>query len=69
MNILEINEENIISENTLKLLGLEIKFNNIGSLVSTPGIPLGTHLKDVLAPGLSLPFLSLNLNFLFYIAL
>tara|TARA_Y100000816_G_scaffold193625_1_gene141334 strand:+ start:25 stop:522 length:498 start_codon:yes stop_codon:yes gene_type:complete len=29
MNILEINEENIISENTLKLLGLEIKFNNI----------------------------------------
>jgi len=29
MNILEIDEENIISENTLKLLGLEIKFNNI----------------------------------------
>ena len=29
MNILEIDEENIISENTLKILGLEIKFNNI----------------------------------------
>ena len=29
MNILEISEENIISENTLKILGLEIKFNNI----------------------------------------
>ncbi len=29
MNILEISEENIISEKTLKLLGLEIKFNNI----------------------------------------
>jgi len=29
MNILEISEENIISENTLKVLGLEIKFNNI----------------------------------------
>ena len=29
MNILEISEENIISENTLKLLGLEIKFNNV----------------------------------------
>ncbi len=29
MNILEISEENIISENTIKLLGLEIKFNNI----------------------------------------
>ena len=29
MNILEISEKNIISENTLKLLGLEIKFNNI----------------------------------------
>ena len=29
MNILEIGEENIISENTLKILGLEIKFNNI----------------------------------------
>ena len=29
MNILEISENNIISENTLKLLGLEIKFNNI----------------------------------------
>ena len=29
MNILEIGQENIISENTLKLLGLEIKFGNI----------------------------------------
>ena len=29
MNILEISEENIISETTLKLFGLEIKFNNI----------------------------------------
>ena len=29
MNIIEINEKNIISENILKLLGLEIKFNNI----------------------------------------
>tara|TARA_B100001057_G_scaffold163179_1_gene163849 strand:- start:164 stop:1219 length:1056 start_codon:yes stop_codon:yes gene_type:complete len=29
MNILEIGEENILSENTLKLLGLKIKFNNI----------------------------------------
>ena len=29
MNILEISEENIISENILKLFGLEIKFNNI----------------------------------------
>ncbi len=29
MNILEIDEENIISEDTLKLLGLEIKFNSI----------------------------------------
>ena len=29
MNILEISEKNIISENILKLLGLEIKFNNI----------------------------------------
>ena len=29
MNILEIAEQNITSENTLKLLGLEIKFNNI----------------------------------------
>ena len=29
MNILEISEKNIVSENTLKLLGLEIKFNNI----------------------------------------
>ena len=28
MNILEISEENIISENALKLFGLEIKFNN-----------------------------------------
>ena len=29
MNIIEISEKNIISENILKLLGLEIKFNNI----------------------------------------
>tara|TARA_B100000886_G_scaffold298871_1_gene227228 strand:+ start:567 stop:1622 length:1056 start_codon:yes stop_codon:yes gene_type:complete len=29
MNILEITEENVISENMIKLLGLEIKFNNI----------------------------------------
>ena len=29
MNILEISEENIISEKTIKLLGLEIEFNNI----------------------------------------
>ena len=29
MNILDISEENIISENTIKFLGLEIKFNNI----------------------------------------
>ena len=29
MNILEVSDKNIISENSLKLLGLEIKFNNI----------------------------------------
>ena len=29
MNILEVNEQNIISETTLKLFGLKIKFNNI----------------------------------------
>jgi ABC-type sugar transport system ATPase subunit len=29
MNIIEISEKNIISENILKLLGLEVKFNNI----------------------------------------
>ena len=29
MNIIEISEKNIISENILKILGLEIKFNNI----------------------------------------
>ena len=29
MNIIEISEKNIISENILKLFGLEIKFNNI----------------------------------------
>ena len=36
--------------------------NRIGSLVSTPGIPFGTHLKEVLAPGLSFPLESLNLK-------
>ena len=36
--------------------------NKIGNLVSTPGLPFGTHLNDVLAPGLSLPLLSLKRN-------
>ena len=29
MNILEVNEENVVSENTIKLLGNEIQFNNL----------------------------------------
>ena len=29
MNILEVNEENVVSENTIKLLGNDIKFNNL----------------------------------------
>ncbi len=29
MNILEVNEENVVSENTIKLLGNDIQFNNL----------------------------------------